>query len=546
MTPMMLRLWKAADGVIERVASLTQSGQVARDSAWTICWLILALTAALPLALVEFPPLLDFPQWVFQGHLFALLVRGGDTEVAGQLYELVWGPIPNLAAVVGIGLLSLWLGPDLAGRVFSIASVLLFAHAFAFLMRSVQRRRTAVEILGFPWALGYFLYSGFLSYLFSLPVAFYAVGKLHRLVPDDPCSLPRLRDLAMLSALICLLYLCHLFGWLVFVVAAGVYLARLMLSHRWKSMLAIGATFLPSMAMLSWYILNGRDNGGAGLYDSFLNKLTSLVSPLILFMRVDPFETTLPTFAINSFAIFALAVVVVVNIDWVSKPVFIPVVLAVAAVLMTLAVVVPFSWYGGLIRPDERFTLPAFLIALAALRYRAWTLARGASAGCVILLILAIHVGEYARASQALARAHTSSMAAIPPEAPVLLLSVHEPPIRASCAAGIADLSLGVPVFQWFGLYRLIETERLRVNTFQTSLIYPRFDSEDRPDARVAEMSPGEVSRSGSLGQALVPSFEFVQVFGCRGDVWATSQALAPHYVIVADGEGFAILRRQR
>ena len=153
-------------------------------------WLaLLSVVSVIPFWVAEFPPLLDYPQWVFQGYLVMLLLSGADAGQGAALpYMLNWAPIPNLAAPLGIGLLNFWLPPQQAGRVFGATCVLLFSYGFAYMMRSTQRRPTAIELLGPVWAYGYFMYSGFLSYVLSLGIAFFAIGSLTRLSAGARCA----------------------------------------------------------------------------------------------------------------------------------------------------------------------------------------------------------------------------------------------------------------------------------------------------------------------------------------------------------------------
>jgi hypothetical protein len=77
--------------------------------------------------------------------------------------------------------LDVFLPAETSGRVLLALCVLVFGAGFRFLMRSVQGRPTATELLGPPLAYGSFLYAGYLSYVFSLGVAFFGIGLVHRL-----------------------------------------------------------------------------------------------------------------------------------------------------------------------------------------------------------------------------------------------------------------------------------------------------------------------------------------------------------------------------
>ena len=90
---------------------------------------------------------------------------------------------------------------------------MLFVFGFAFLVRSVQGHATAVELLGFPFAFGYFTYKGYESYMLALGLALLGVGLVYRLVREtESWNVGKLVALAGLSTII---YLTHLLGWAV-------------------------------------------------------------------------------------------------------------------------------------------------------------------------------------------------------------------------------------------------------------------------------------------------------------------------------------------
>src|SRR5438874_3217701 len=102
-----------------------------------VIWVVLSVAALLPFVAVEFPPLFDYYHWLFQAHILKTLVLGGTAglQSVDPLYSLNWAPIPNLAAPVVIALLSVWLPLSIAGRVFLVLCVLLFAYGFAHMVR---------------------------------------------------------------------------------------------------------------------------------------------------------------------------------------------------------------------------------------------------------------------------------------------------------------------------------------------------------------------------------------------------------------------------
>ncbi len=79
-----------------------------------------------------FLPFYDYYQWLFQGHVVAVLLFGADpgSGAIADAYSLSPVPVPNLAAPVVIGLLDTVLPIEVAGQVFVVVTVLGFACAF--------------------------------------------------------------------------------------------------------------------------------------------------------------------------------------------------------------------------------------------------------------------------------------------------------------------------------------------------------------------------------------------------------------------------------
>jgi hypothetical protein len=121
----------------------------------TVLWIALSAGTVLALCRTDFLPFYDYYQWLFQGHVVAVLLFGARAEAGFTpgSYVLSPVPVPNLAAPVLIGLLNTVLPIEVAGTVFLVVTTLGFAVAYGHLVRTVQQRPTPVEFLGFrgPW-----------------------------------------------------------------------------------------------------------------------------------------------------------------------------------------------------------------------------------------------------------------------------------------------------------------------------------------------------------------------------------------------------------
>jgi hypothetical protein len=531
--------------------ALSQKSTIQIANVGIAWWLVLSAAAILPLLTIEFPPLYDFYHWVFQGHITRLLLFGGSdaTGSVDLAYRLSATPVPDSAAPLGIAVLNLWLPSLAAGRVFLALAIVAFAAGFAYLVRSVQQRATAIEFLGFPWAFGYFLYKGYDSYLVSLAVAFIAIGILHRSTAQGT-RLPGRTNLLALTVLGVLLFLCHLLGWAVFSLAAGVYTLWLLRRRNGRGSLLLLATLIPAMILLVVYAIgeSGQSGGTAiQLYAALSEKFLALVEPLMLFLRTDPFAPVLPIFWLNAAGLLLFAAIAVVELDHERPPaksVSLPL-LALAALLLVLSLVLPFAQVGGLLSPDGRFMLPGVLIAITALRFKGLTFRAGGLVGFLILLVIGFHFAEYQQADRSFQAIKVSTLAAIPPGVPVLSLSVFEDALHGGCGQESAGFTIGAPTLKWFDLYLLSQRQELEANIMETSVVRTRSDGEGLPDLTVLTLSAKDLQAQPPLGQQYASSYAVVEAFGCPKDMGTVVQAFTPQYTSFAQGDNFVILHRK-
>jgi hypothetical protein len=258
-----------------------------QDWRWFAGWLYLSGATIAMLFSVRALPFYDYYEWLFQGHLVAQLLFGvpGAGESAHDLYGLRPVPVPNLGAPLLIGLLNVALPIELAGRLFVAVTVLAFAYASAYFVRAVQGRPTVLEFTGFLFGLGFFLYKGYLSYLFGLSLALIIMGKIHRLAArsDGAPNGPALSYLALMGVV---LYLSHLMAWSVTVLATLLYSFAFFQRQQQRPAALLVLTLLPGGLLLIWYTLAERSGIGVSAYDSWKDKAQAVVEPLQLFSNI--------------------------------------------------------------------------------------------------------------------------------------------------------------------------------------------------------------------------------------------------------------------
>ncbi|GAA5124328.1 hypothetical protein [Pseudonocardia adelaidensis] len=502
-----------------------------------VVWLVLSAATVATLYSSHFLPFYDYYQWLFQGHVVSDLLFGTDGGSSGYsgAYSLDPVPVPNLAAPLGIGVLNVFLPIEAAGQLFVVLTVLGFAISFGYLVRTLQRRPTAIEYLGFLWAPGFYLYKGYLSFTVGLAIVFVLVAVLHRAVaaPRGPGR----TSLVLLGFLGVVLYLSHLLAWGIGALAVLLHALVLARTGRGRRALLLVATFVPGVALAAWYTAAERGGPGVVLYSSWFDKAISLTETLQFFLRLDPFPPALPIFWVNLVLALVFAALVVFQVDrsalraaLESRPV-----LWLAGLLLGIALVLPISMVNDLIKPDERFVLPALLLAVAAVPYRAVRPAVTGVTGVLVVAVLGLHVVEYVDVGQRIARVDAATDASVPAGAPLLYLTI---PSRYGCAPS-PGLSVGVPVLKWFGVDHAIETGQARINVEETSIV-----RADGPTAGgMTVLAPTLAEVPGAV-LPVAADHPYVEAIGCPADLAGIQQALAPAYRPIAQGDGYAILRR--
>jgi hypothetical protein len=406
--------------------------------------------------------------------------------------------------------------------------VLGFAAAYGFLVRTLQQRPTWVEYTGFLWALGFFLYKGYLSYLVGLALVFVLIGMLHRPTPVRPW---------VVGAMGVALYLSHLIAWAIAMLAVALHALVLWRDGRRVDARGLALSALPGVALLGWYTAAERGGSGLSFYTTWTNKLISLGEPLLFFLRLDPFPPAFPVFVANlavGLSVLGLAVHQVDRAALRAAPRARPV-LWLSGGLALVALAIPVGELNDLIKPDERFVLPAVVLALAALPYRALSPTSGTVAVGLVAAVVGLHSVEYARVAPQISAVDAATDAFVPAGAPVLQLTL---PSHSGCAPA-PGLTVGVPALKWFGVDRVIETGAVVVGLDETSIVHAR-PGAGRAD--LTALAPTTRAEATAAALAAAAQHPYVLLIACADDREAVAHDLTPAYAPVARGEGFTLL----
>lgn len=132
-----------------------------------LLFLVLLGLSAAPLALVEIPPLIDYPNHLARMHILA---NEAGSEPLRRFYAIEWRPLPNLAMDLIVPLLSRLMPLTVAGKVFLIMVFALQAGGAALVHRAIWGRWSPWPCLAFFFLYNRILIWGFVNFLFGIGI----------------------------------------------------------------------------------------------------------------------------------------------------------------------------------------------------------------------------------------------------------------------------------------------------------------------------------------------------------------------------------------
>lgn len=485
------------------------------------------LSAASTLGMIwgwRYLPLQDYPDWVYQGSIFARYLRGElptQFGVAGAL-------APNSISTLGIGALALIVPAEIAGKLFLSAYALGFLAAGALLLRG--RAGSPLFLLPVLTVWNFSFLHGNISYAFALPVLFVAIAYvLKREVEVKPLGI------AVLSVA---LYLCHATAFVSFALLLVALFVQKPSARLFRRM-TLGLA--PSLVLWGVYAVarmqHPIDEPSAGAEGSTLAafvafKGITLAKVVALFGSFHPFyepvrESAVLLVVLNALFLGALGYLLLRGIGQAVVARAFPV-LAVALHLLVFALAP--TEVAGLVNPGERFILPVlFLVAVCVqdVTARPW-FTRGFAVLAMMQVGFFAGYGSFAadrveRFHQALSR-HTQR------ERFAMLHESHLRPAprpQGLWPRGWSRLPRHHPLLRQ-GL--LVELERgANAQIFETGLLHYR--------------GPRTIVTSLEELRAL-ERIDAVAIVGDDHGVDTLAQDLTDRYAVVERGDGFVIMKR--
>jgi hypothetical protein len=428
----------------------------------------------------RFLPLQDLPDWITQGKLFADLLSG--KLAAPYTFKAI--PVPNAVSSVCIGLLTLWMSPELAAKWVLSGYVVAYAAAVIYLL-SASGRLASPPLLAASLLLllNFSFFHGELNYAFALVVLFAGQGLVLRSA-ERPSTSVGLR-VAVISIV---LYFCHGAGygaWLVFL-AAYAWVARTA-----RTCIGFLIAVAPSLVLAAIYAAARSGEQQPILVGWSLSESATVGAEKVwlLFKFLAPFQGFYPFLDTRWTWLLVVANVFAVVIA--SRGVLRASKFGVGSHgLQQRAILTTLTWYGaafvlaprnlgGLFNPAERLVLPAFQLALAAMvpSAAARFAASPRASSCVAWLLLAMQgvylqlyggvvSGQLAHAHDRLrGYAHAAPLSVLheshfrfqahwhpPRPLPWKLLPMHHPMLRITYYASL-EAAQPVSIFET-GLFR--------------------------------------------------------------------------------------------
>jgi hypothetical protein len=353
----------AAD--LRGVRDTTAAGPTSRSDASVIFRGVVAFALANALWLIwssRFPPLQDYPDWVYQGWLLSRIISGH----AMSGYAVAHYPVPNTSVTLTLGLLDLAIAPEISGKILLTLIVGLFVFGSIYLLKSLNRsERNPLLLAPLVLVFNFSLLFGGLACALGLGGFFLYAGYLFRRLSRPATINPLIVLIAS-----CALFLTHIadYG------AAGLVTAAIFITQPDRLMFRrMALPWLPSGGLLIWSTLGQKLTGGLAAHAvwkfwSAHQLVGATVAAFPVFVGFLPwvgFDNPIvpAAAAINALSCAGIVIACFVAAKAVFREVGTDRAVPLATALSMVAVVAGGYAYGIFISPGGRFLLPAAWLA---------------------------------------------------------------------------------------------------------------------------------------------------------------------------------------
>jgi hypothetical protein len=327
---------------VSNFSSESPFSSVARNGAI----LLLGLALILPLWVVKYPPLVDYPEHLARA--FVLHHLNDSHQIFNVWYKADWGPYPYLTVDLLMQILQYVFGIYTAGRIFLSICVISLPLATWFFLHRASPGNEYLALWSLVVAYDSNFLMGFLSFELSISMCLIVIGVWLSYLESRSTI-----KAVGLSCLITLLYFTHLGGFII----AGLVLTLHTLANRrnWLDLIKTWLLFVPAGSVFLYVKLHSWAGRGFD-YSSwhFLAKVTTMAVPFRGYSRI-----------IDGITLVILALCLLVSIYKNQALKFRYIWLAIALAILGVHWVVP-DIYGDLGNLNSRFPPFAFLVVLAS------------------------------------------------------------------------------------------------------------------------------------------------------------------------------------
>lgn len=226
---------------------------------WTLTFLLLLVLYVLPIWIFKYFPSQDGPCHIYNS--FILKHYNDPGYVFNEFYGIRKEPVPNWTSHAVMMLLMYLVPPLIAEKLLLTGYIVLMAGGMLYLLNVVERGRTPLAFLAFPFIYSHLLLMGFYNFSLSIALIMPVVGYWWK--HFDTFSA---KNMIVLSLLLVVTYFCHLVGLALalFSIAAAAVLSLLPGFKRWKQALLSLLSMLPAVGLIMYYLqTRGTGRGGS-------------------------------------------------------------------------------------------------------------------------------------------------------------------------------------------------------------------------------------------------------------------------------------------
>ena len=221
----------------------------ARKADVVVVFSLLAVVALVPVFLVAVPPLADYINHLARMHVIAI---GGHDAYLAAFYKIDWQLIPNLAMDVIVPVLARVFDIYFAGQLFTAMTVLLLVTGPLAISKALFGRVNPLPLVAFVFVYNGIFLVGLMNYLMGVGIAMWGLAIWVKIL-DRPLVL----RLAVSTALVAVLYVCHLYSLGFYCMAIGAYELWAWSKRGWhfdrklvRDIVAMGVPVIPAVVVL--------------------------------------------------------------------------------------------------------------------------------------------------------------------------------------------------------------------------------------------------------------------------------------------------------